>query len=397
MSIRSNIPQEIIDKIIEAIDDPGRQKTLNACSTVASSFCGTAQKELYRSIFVSLIQPQDNVRAYALARSLMSSDRLRSYVGSMSLKTHALSDVFPPALPNLNRLRSLRLSGIFMLIAPTLPSTFYYARLGAVLQSSALRNVCLSAIYNFPVTLLLSCHSLETLEISRSTLTTDVAFDDTNSLHQLAGSKGGVCLRTLIIRRSSLDVLLPSALLSPSSPLHVSGLRKLHITVWKDATVSMLNSMLEVTTYLEELAVDFDFSLPPRAYDLDLKLGGLRNLECVEFGPQTMVAILYVAHLCTLLSNSRHLGEVGISVNAELCSAGYNPVTDKAWTRIDELLTGTHCASPLRQVQITEIGGDDCLPSSSRVFFERNMPRLTSMGALRVKRCLSWGTRIDIL
>ncbi|KAF8059247.1 hypothetical protein FPV67DRAFT_1675239 [Lyophyllum atratum] len=266
MSAYPTIPQEIIDKIINALEGPVPQMrttlTLISCCTVSSSFCNAAQKMLYRSLSVSLARPSDAMRTKALEDSLMSSSRLSNYVDSISILIDPSSGISFSALPRLIRLRSIMIMGTSEFTEwSSLPDIFKH-ELYTVIGSPALHEIALSSMFNFPISYFCASPCLKKLEVWRSVLLDDTVFDKTCSPPPSIEPKRKGSLQTLIARENAIYPL-GLVLGNPLSPLNASGLRTLAVKLWNEACVIGLKAVLGVaTSSLEELHIATSGSLP---------------------------------------------------------------------------------------------------------------------------------------
>ncbi|KAF8073309.1 hypothetical protein FPV67DRAFT_738873 [Lyophyllum atratum] len=387
MYVYASLPQELIDKIIEALDGAEMQRTLHACCTVSSSFCNAAQKVLYRSISVSFVHRKDVVRTKALESSLMSSSHLSTYVDSISIliDPEHYSEISLAALPKLDRLRSIKIECPPELIDwSALPDTFKHD-VSTVLRFPTLHDIRLSHMYNFPLSYLCASLSLQKLDVLHSALLGDVVFDNTDHPPPSIKPKIKGSLRTLITRESVMHTLYP-ALLSPLSPLHISGVKELAATLWNDANVIGLNSLLSVAaSSLQTLCIEVDATFPLDCLEMPLELGSLENLRNIAFQVQRLGELRYVASLCESLRNANHLDEVTFTVGLLLCGLGNVEGVDEAtleWRRIDEYLSAGHGTWPLRLIRVVPIR----VPHGIIVpaYFEKSMPRIYSAGRLRV-------------
>ncbi|KAF8073310.1 hypothetical protein FPV67DRAFT_739817 [Lyophyllum atratum] len=401
MSVYPSFPQEIIDKIIEALDGPDIQRTLVACCKVSSSFCNAAQKSLYGSLSVSLGHPKDNARNEALESSLMSSSHLSTFVDSISIliDLEPSSEISFAALPKLDRLRSIKIGCPPEFIDwSVLPDTFKH-NVSTVLRFPTLREIRLSYMYNFPLSYLCASLSLQKLDLLHSALLDDVVFDNTDHPPPSIEPKTKGSLRTLIARESIMHSLYP-ALLSPLSPLHISGVKELAATLWNDANVIGLNSLLSVAaSSLQTLCIEVDATFPLDCLTMPLELGSLENLRNIAFPVQHLADLRYVAHLCESLRDNGHLDEATFRVAGELCGLAdvrAIDMTKPEWRRIDEYLVGGHGTPPSCVIRVMKIGGYQS-NRSIRAFFEENMQHIYSAGRLRVIRRILGGTLVDIL
>ncbi|KAF8073308.1 hypothetical protein FPV67DRAFT_1666091 [Lyophyllum atratum] len=388
MSVYPIFPQEIIDKIIKALDGRDMQTTLVACCTVSSSFCNAAQKMLYRSLSVPLGYREEAAQTKALESSLMSSSHLGTYVDSISFLIRLPSQTSFAALHKLDRLRSIKIEGTsFELWADwyVVPDIFKHD-IYTVIRSPALHEIHLSSLYNFPLSHLCASPCLKTLELRESVLSDDIAFDKPYSPPPSIDLKRTDSLQTLILRQNSMITLHP-ALLSPLSPIHASGLRRLEVGLQYDSNVIVLKALLGlVTSSLEELYIITDASFPFDSPKMRLELGSLQNLRHIAFEVQHLADLRYVANLCESLRNASHLDQVTLAVAGLLCSPANVRALDEVkseWRRIDQYLTGGHGTSPLRLVRVMVIR----VPHRAIVpaYFEESMPHLHSAGRLRVE------------
>ncbi|KAF8059250.1 hypothetical protein FPV67DRAFT_1675244 [Lyophyllum atratum] len=403
MSVYPSFPQELIDKIIQTLDGPNAQSTLVACCTVSSSFCNTAQKLLYRSLSVLLGHPKDAARNEALESSLMSSNHLSTYVDSISVLIESLepsSDISFAALDKLNRLRSLRIEG-----TPQwanwydLPDIFRH-NVSTVLGFPTLRNFRLSYMYNFPLSYLCAVPSLQKLDVEDTTLLDDIVFDTTDHPAPSIDTQRQGSLQTLLVREQLMHLLYP-VFLSPLSPLHASGLRKLEVSLRKESDVIGLKALLGVAnSSLEELDILANkCAFPVDSPQLRLELERLQNLRHVAFSMQHLADLRYVANLCESLRNGYHLDGATFFLAGELCGLADVRAIDKTkpeWRRIDEYLVGGHGTPPSCVIRVMKIGGYQS-NRSIRAFFEENMQHIYSAGRLRVMRRIPGRTLVDIL
>ncbi|KAF8073304.1 hypothetical protein FPV67DRAFT_740025 [Lyophyllum atratum] len=392
MSVYPIFPQEIIDKIIKALDGPDLQTTLATCCTVSSSFCNAAQKMLYRSLSVSLGHREYAVQTKALESSLMSSSHLGTYVDSISFLIRPHPKIFFGALHKLNRLRSIKIQGTsFELWADwsVLPEIFKH-NMYTIFGSPTLHEIHLSSLYNFPLSYLCATTCLKKLELRESVLSDDIAFDKPYSPPPSIDPKRTDSLQTLILRENSMSTLHP-ALLSAVSHLHASGLRRLEVGLRYNANVIGLNAVLRVaTSSLEELYIDTDTSFPLDSPEMRLELGSLENLRHVAFKVESLAELRCIASLCESLRAS-HLHHLTLAVGGLLCGpANVGPgAVDEAkseWRRIDEYSMGGHGTSPLRLIRVIPIRVPQRHRSTVPAYFEESMPRIYSAGRLRVER-----------
>ncbi|KAF8065001.1 hypothetical protein FPV67DRAFT_164405 [Lyophyllum atratum] len=371
------LPQEIIDSVIGELADD--RASLKRCSIVSSSFCGTAQKFIFRQLTISLSTKAEFYHD-RLQHFLLSNPHLALHVECLLLKVNSnRRDEKIPWLPSVIR-QIPHLRRVNMVLGSPalvevnhrqwewrlLPETLRNGIL-QLLQLPTIHDLSIHYIRGFPINALRYCPQLKTLDLQALTES-----DFEWNAFQISPPSQPPLLRhgflySLNVGDPNTCRQLQHALSDPSSLLSLSRL-----AYYKQSNVrdnADLGSCQVVLKTCAPTLKGLRLDVHPSSFQV-LDLCDLHSLQNIFFSLRcsSLRNILSVLYSVPVVNS---LQEVGLRISQTMM----RPDAKDTWRCIDDLLTTERYRIHLRRVVLHVLANFDLDRAS---FFREVMPKLHS-------------------
>ncbi|KAF8966436.1 hypothetical protein BDZ97DRAFT_1756578 [Flammula alnicola] len=267
-----NVPQDIIDTIIDILAQNCDRNSLKACSLVNGSFLEPCQKKIFSTVTLAATgrphrwDPQPtgdgvDIRGIRMYRLLQTSPHIAQYVRVLKMQARnpieyrwmTGSDETAAIIDAFIRVETFEFGSNFPMVWPKFhPSV--KSSLISIMHSPNLQNLKLDNLHELPVFLVLSFGTITTLDLRDSSCSSSVT-TSIESTVQVSNRREN--LRTLFVTES--DSVL-RCMIRPDTPFQYSavdfaGLRTLDIQLRTRGDTYLVDDLLRKTTNLDNLHI----------------------------------------------------------------------------------------------------------------------------------------------